>query len=829
VGALRVVGAGKTSIRHTAAADAGRRTDEPGWLEWLRARLDPTWRGGEWDGEILLFTGDLDSARTAAWPCRTPDCPTATRRPSGRCDGCRRARVSTGLCWADFDAAPPARGTRPLQRGACSVPGCEGDRHCAGLCFRHERVWGKDRTEPVAVFIARARPLARAEQCRVAGCDRERISRRGLCHFHGQRLQRRGLLGGDELAAWVAAERPRLGMHQFCLAGLGELLAVELLYALQQRDQAPPPLDPTEVRILLTRLGDAASLREADPQLVGESGGTLYNAASRGLFRDLRRHVDRAWAHYAGTDPLAGDVWQVALLDLRVNASRRWHATQGVIDFRVVEAVWLREIVKHWTQDTRPYLQRLRETLRACQTAAHTLIVTGRTDPASLGAGDFTGIIDAISGQRRADGILYSASHRNLMLYQFCQVIEHGRASGLMATVPDPFRPAHRHRVRQDPNEDELGKALPDKVIRQLDANVHLLGPSGRAGALTAADLQAMRRAIYAILRDTGRRPGEVVSLHVDCLEVINGQHNLIYDNHKAGRMRRRLPITTGTAEVMTSWRQRRTGLPVPAALDRWLFPSPLLRAQQSRGHMTSHAVSRAFKIWVAQIGTIDSELLGADGTPAPFDPALITPYALRHSYAQRHADAGVPVDVLRELMDHVAVATTMGYYSVGLKRKQQAIRSVGSLAIDAAGNPAPFTSPTAYQRASVSVPFGNCTEPSNVKAGGGACPIRFQCAGCGFYRPDPSYLPALEQHIASLRADRETAEAIGAADYVTDNLTAEIGAFTAVADTMRRRLDELPAAERDEVEQASKLLRRARAARQLPVINTSSAPSAAG
>jgi hypothetical protein len=179
--------------------------------------------------------------------------------------------------------------------------------------------------------------------------------------------------------------------------------------------------------------------------------------------------------------------------------------------------------------------------------------------------------------------------------------------------------------------------------------------------------------------------------------------------------------------------------------------------------------------------------------------------------------------------MDHVAVATTMGYYSVGLKRKQQAIRSVGSLAIDAAGNPAPFTNPTAYQRASVSVPFGNCTEPSNVKAGGSACPIRFQCAGCGFYRPDPSYLPALEQHIAALRADRETAAAIGAADYVIDNLTAEIRAFTDVADTMRRRLDALPPGERDEVEHASKILRRARGARQLPLINTASTTGAAG
>ena len=71
---------------------------------------------------------------------------------------------------------------------------------------------------------------------------------------------------------------------------------------------------------------------------------------------------------------------------------------------------------------------------------------------------------------------------------------------------------------------------------------------------------------IYRILRDTGRRPGEVVSLRLDCLEVIDGQHNLIYDNHKAGRMRRRLPITTGTAEVIITWRQRRRAAASPTS-----------------------------------------------------------------------------------------------------------------------------------------------------------------------------------------------------------------------------------------------------------------------
>ena len=811
-----------------AAAPARARRERPGgagWLEWLLARLDPAWRAGEWDGGRLLFTGDLASARTAAWACRTPRCPTATRRPSGRCDGCRRARVSTGLTWAEFDSAPPPRATRPLHRGRCAVPGCEGDLHCAGLCFRHERSWGKNRSEPVQAFIARASPLARSAGCRVAGCDRESITHRRLCRFHDQRLRRQrtvAAMSDDALAVWAAGEQPRLGVHQFSLAGLPELLRAELLYALQQRDLSPPPLDPTQVRILLARLGDAASLREADPQVVCESGGTQYDTATRGLFRDLLRHLDRAGAEHSGADPFAGDVWQVQLLGLHANASRRWPATQGVIDFEMIEPPWLREIVKDWARTTRPYLQRLRETLRACQAASHALVTAGRTGPASLGAGDFTRILDVISTQRRGDGTLYSASHRNLMIYQFCQVIEHGRVSGLMNAVPGPFRPATRHRLRDDPNEDELGKALPDMVIRQLDAHLPLLGPAGRAGPIPAADLKLMHQAIYQILRDTGRRPGEVVSLRTGCIETIDGQHNLIYDNHKAGRMRRRLPVTSQTAGIVLSWQRHRAGLRVPSALDQWLFPSPLLRARQSRGHVTPACTARAFKDWVAQIGAIDSELPGPDGALAPFDLSLITPYALRHSYAQRHADAGVPVDVLKELMDHVSVTTTMGYYRVSLKRKQQAIRSVGPLATDAAGSPAPFTSPTAYERASVAVPFGNCTEPSNVRAGGGACPIRFQCAGCGFYRPDPSYLPALEQHIASLRADRETALAIGAASYVLASLTAEIDAFTAVAGTMQRKLSQLDPAQRAEVEEASRILRRTRAARTLPLTDIS-------
>jgi hypothetical protein len=55
----------------------------------------------------------------------------------------------------------------------------------------------------------------------------------------------------------------------------------------------------------------------------------------------------------------------------------------------------------------------------------------------------------------------------------------------------------------------------------------------------------------------------------------------------------------------------------------------------------------------------------------------------------------------------------------------------------------------------------------------------------------------------------------------VIANMSAEIDAFTRTAEQMRRRLAELDPDERAEVEESSRILRRARAARRIPVIAT--------
>src|SRR5256886_6453310 len=146
-----------------------------------------------------------------------------------------------------------------------------------------------------------------------------------------------------------------------------------------------------------------------------------------------------------------------------------------------------------------------------------------------------------------------------------------------------------------------------------------------------------------------------------------------------------------------------------------------------------------------------------ADSTES--DKAFITPYSYRHAYAQRHADAGVPIDVLRELMDHTSMDATKRYFRVGETRRRQAVDKVTAMQFDRHGNrlwrDAAMLLDSEHARyaiGAVAVPYGTCGEPSNVKAGGGACPVRFRCAGCDHFRTDLSYLPDLTAYYAKKR-----------------------------------------------------------------------------
>jgi integrase len=806
--------------------------DHEAWVAFLGQSLLPAgqWRPGEFDPSRCLFTGDPDNPMTTTVRCRMTGC---GRLVDSRClcSPCRRALRTSGLDEDEFiQREVLALARRALTGERCVVRRdgvcCERRRRSnqTGLCHGHTTQWNR-RGRYLGLTLEQwcaemARPLPARAGCSVTGCTADAKLDVPLCGVHHRAWRdseaevRSGRRQGAE--EWAARQPPVLARNQFSLATLSPTVRVELLYALQQRDRQGQKLDPTAVRRLIGALEGA----EALALIAGEDLCQRFPKDRRvvAYARLIGRIVALKFQAFFGVIHTSTDVWEALALDLEEPRPGR-RPNRAVVDFTPITQEWLREATKHWVVTVRPATGNVRRALQAATLASAALARRpgGGHDPAGLGFAEVTAAFDAIKGATRADGRRYDSHFRRGLWARFWAVIELGRASGLLDELPGTFTRSRSQRiVATEVNEDQIGKAVPEMVIAQLDAQLGLLGTDRTYGRLwSSSDTQALFQAAYVVLRDTGRRPGEVVALSVDCVEVDGEDYALVYDNHKSRRLRRRLPVTVATAAAIEDWRGRRDGLLLPACAEGFLFPA--CNESSGPGHLTTIRLAQALRAWVDRIPALCSHVPGPDGTPLAFDRRAIYPYAFRHSYAQRHADAGVGVEVLKELMDHRDLSVTQGYYTVSLKRKRQAITIMSSYVHDRTGMPRPGPAQdgaTSYELRSVAVPFGNCIEPSNVKAGGKACPIRFQCAGCGFYRPDPSYLPAIEEHVNALRADKETAVAMEADEFVVRNLDDQAAAFGQVTHAMRDRLAELPDDERAEVEAASTLLRKLRAGR---------------
>jgi hypothetical protein len=330
---------------------------------------------------------------------------------------------------------------------------------------------------------------------------------------------------------------------------------------------------------------------------------------------------------------------------------------------------------------------------------------------------------------------------------------------------------------------------------------------------------------------DTGRRPGEICDLAFDCwARDDDGLPVLIFDNNKANRLGRRLPIAEATAQLLTAQQHRvRALFPSTPVGGLKLLPTDR-RNPDGRRSITAFSLAFHHREWVARLPPLRT----ADGVE--IDKRRIVLYAYRHSYAQRHADAGVPIDVLRDLMDHRKLDTTKGYYRISEPRRRQAVERVAALVFDRHGNhiwrAAQALLDSEHARRAlgeVAVPFGVCTEPSNVKAGGGACPFRFRCAGCDHFRTDVSYLPDLHAYLDDLLRNRERLLAATALDEWARSEAMpseeEITRIRQLISRVKAGLDDLDGDERASLEQAVAAVRHHRAvalgmpqARRVPV-----------
>ncbi len=99
----------------------------------------------------------------------------------------------------------------------------------------------------------------------------------------------------------------------------------------------------------------------------------------------------------------------------------------------------------------------------------------------------------------------------------------------------------------------------------------------------------------------------------------------LVYDNIKANRLRRRLPISTTTAAVITAQQHRvRHRFPDTPIAELRLLPTRV-RNPDGRKAISTNTLAARHRDWLAALPTLRTE----DGTE--FDKTRVVPYAYRH------------------------------------------------------------------------------------------------------------------------------------------------------------------------------------------------------
>jgi Phage integrase family len=730
------------------------------------ARIDPGFLAeAGWDATLLVLFPPAAHPLLGRPVCRAPGCATTATARERLCQGCRRRLTEHGLSIAEVDQLP---------------------------------------TLPAEAADARS---AREEGCPVVACRRPRRHHDGVyCEAHQQRWRaaREDNPRLDE-RWWRATEAPVSRGGEVSLAGLAPLVITQLLLGLQQR---------CRLSGVKTREGD---LRIFCNELRASRAATLAD------YRDLDAHRDQVFtsmvnalttqAARAMSSPeteIGKDVWDLAVF-----------GHSGTLDFTVITQPWLRQITKRWAADDLPRrrIRPGRRTSGGLHVRHHIGCVARlsqslrqRLDrgeiPAALGRVDMEAFLHRLSYLASVGKI--SGDARIRACREVRAVLTRARALGLTrpggpaAGLGEDFA-LHRDDVPAEPEPSEPGRDLPAEIMRQVCAHLPRI-PSAE-----------MRTGIELAI-DTGRRPEEICDLPYDCLaRDDDGSPVLVYDNHKANRLGRRLPISEATATLITTQQKRiRTRYPDTPVSKLKLLPTDRRNPDGSRA-ITAFSLAFHHRVWINTI----PDLRTTDGIE--FDRRRIVLYAYRHSYAQRHADAGVPIDVLRQLMDHSKMDTTKQYYHVGEARRREAVDRVAAMQFDRHGNrvwrDAKALLDSEHARRAVgevAVPFGVCAEPSNVKAGGGACPYRFRCAGCDHFRTDVSYLPDLQAYLDDLLRTRERLRAATDIDAWARTeatpSTQEIARIRRLINRITTGLDDLTADERAYINNAVATVRRHRA-----------------
>jgi integrase len=639
------------------------------------------------------------------------------------------------------------------------------------------------------------------------------------------------------LPGWCAQTGPLLGDQKtrISLVGVAEPVEAEFLFGVQSAIEQGHRPRPGDLRSV------AAQARRAG---AGSFEQLLEGPLNPSSTRFVARTVDALGLAAKTPQAECGkDVWDLRVWGFKGTLSFAGTRQPNHPGHRPTPAItqgWLRDAAKRWAAVQLP-LHRSESTVEAmvAAVARFSTHLAGRPDggedPTALGKADVIAFLASLRAQVN-QGQLHPYMHARTVAFlrrflRQCRDLDLDGEGALLAGLAGSVTVA-REEVpalpKRDP-DDEAGDAIPSGVLAQLldEANLALLSDDAR------------RR--FEIGLEVGRRPGELCRLAFDCLayderaDAAGGTVAtpvLVHNMTKVGVVRCRLPIHQRTVALIREQQAAvRARFPDTPAGELVLFPA-VQRPQSGRRPISSTQWAKELQRWARRQqlfeGWLDREdglhlHRGPNGDPVRFDPARVFPYALRHSYAQRHVDAGTPVEVLKELMGHDCLNTTSGYYRISAERKRKAVNAVIPLQVTSSGGRLTLVTdpsdsdPRGYLLSQIAVPMGSCVEPANVKANGAACDFRYRCFGCAHFRTDPSYLPELRGYLAKLLAARErlTAALPELAEWARrEALPAkeEITTVRRLIDTCQDTLASLDPPDRASVEEAIELLRKGRA-----------------
>lgn len=277
------------------------------------------------------------------------------------------------------------------------------------------------------------------------------------------------------------------------------------------------------------------------------------------------------------------------------------------------------------------------------------------------------------------------------------------------------------HSTDYPKKSDHQPKAIPEFIMTQIDKMI--------------LELPAYLRRQMTILRDTGMRVTEMLTLTPNCLvrdsKKVIGLRYMIWKTKKEHQ----IPVSQAVIDVVTEQRDelilesKKKGTSMPA----YLFPAP------HGGHYSADNIRKLLKRYIEKFNIRDT-----DGNLFDFHP-----HRFRHTLGTRMINNGVQQHIVQKMLGHETPVMTGVYAEINDRTLKIEFDKYQGRLVDIYGeeikeNAEPNSSSLAWLAKNINaqaLPNGYCGIPVIMSD----CPTANSCLTCTHFRTDEKFLPQHE------------------------------------------------------------------------------------